>query len=474
MSARVIRRLVPLLVAVGLVSTVSVGQRFTERTTQQRVEVAGERTVTDEITEPGADEMTVSGGDDRAGAVARVPSRPGLACARGRNGDETDTGVTGDRIRLAATVVKSGVGASFLKEVPIALEAVVNQVNRDGGICGRLLDLKMVDDGWDAARGQQFIRNFISEGVFALAVSPSSEGLDAAIRNGDIARAGIPVVGADGMLISQYTEGWVWPVAASTITAMHVMAKQAADRGAKTFGLVFEKDYHFGVEGASAFRGALQRTFPGTKVMLADVGIESGQPSYKNAVDEFNRACSPCDFVGMLLEPATALQWIRDGGSFGAMGTGGPQPLFVDSFARACGSSCNGMWVWSGYKPPVAPFDAEPAVVRYVNTIRAQKSTVDTSNPFVEGGYLGMQVLVEGLRRVGPDLTRARLRAELDAMRLDIGLTKVLRWAPGNHFANDAVHAFSIVVNAGSFAGWRYEQTGWIRDPWVGMDAPRR
>ena len=199
MSGRVLRRLVPLLVAVGLVSTVSVGQRFQERTTQQRVEVAGERSTGVGIIDPDADER-VDGGPARR--VARAPGRPGLACARGRNGGATDTGVTGDRIKLAATVVKSGIGASFLKEVPIALEAVVNKVNREGGVCGRLLDLKMVDDGWDAARGQQFIRNFISEGVFALAVSPSSEGLDAAIRNGDIARAGIPVVGADGMLIS--------------------------------------------------------------------------------------------------------------------------------------------------------------------------------------------------------------------------------------------------------------------------------
>ena len=49
-----------------------------------------------------------------------------------------------------------------------------------------------------------------------------------------------------------------------------------------------------------------------------------------------------------------------------------------------------------------------------------------------------------------------------------------LRWTAGHHFANDSVSAFSVVVNAGSFANWRYEQTGWIADPWVGLDAPKR
>lgn len=455
--------------ALAGVSTVSVGQRYRTNVTERpttRVEDASAPARAHTPGAPGADEAPVT-------MRTLPPARAGLECAPGRNGGKTDVGVTATSIKLAATVVKSGDGASFLKEVPIALEAVKNKVNRAGGICGRLLELTMVDDAWRADRGQQYIRNFIDEGMFALAVSPSSEGLDAAIRSGDIQRAGIPVVGADGMLISQYQDPWVWPVAASTITTMHVIAKDAAKRGAKTFGLVYDETYHFGVEGAGAFRGALQRMF-GKDVLLADVGIEAGQPSYKNAVDRFNRACNPCDFVAMLLEPGTALQWIRDGAAFGTIGTGGPQPLFVDSFARTCGAPCNGMMVWSGYKPPIAPFDDLPAVVRYVNDVRAQRSTVDVNNPFVQGGYVGMNLLVEALRRTGADLTRARLRASLDSMRLDTGLTRPLTWRAGNHFANSAVHAFSIVINAGSFSAWRYEQTGWVTDPWIGRDAPKR
>lgn len=464
---RQISRVLPVVVALLGTSTLSVG-------TKQRI-VLRQRPVTT-LVQPDAPRgggVTPTVPAQPGETVARPtvpPPRPGLECAAGRNGGATDVGVTATGIDLGATVVKSGVGATFLEEVPIAMEAVVGEVNRAGGVCGRLLHLDTVDDSWDAARGQQYIRTFIDEGKFALAVSPSSEGLDAAIRNGDIERAGIPVVGADGMLISQYTDPWVWPIAASTITTMHVMASEAAKQGAKTFGLVYETDYHFGVEGAAAFRGALKRLFPGRDVLLADVGIESLQSSYKNTVDGFNRACDQCDFVGMLLEPATALQWIRDGGGFGEHGTGGgPQPLFVDGFARACGQACNGMQVWTGFRPPIAPFDDSPAVVRYVRTVRARSSTIDVSNPFVEGGYLGMRLLVEALRQVGPDLTRARLKAVLDRIEFDEGLTKPLRWS-ADRFANDSVQAFSIVVNAGSFAGWRYEQTGFVADRWPGMD----
>jgi ABC-type branched-subunit amino acid transport system substrate-binding protein len=464
----VVRVGVPVAALVA-VSTLSIGHRFGTTVETRTVDAASAQSLTGPGGATGGPGVanTIAGSSKGGGVLASVP---GLACVRGRNGGATDVGVTADAIKLGATVVKSGIGTSFLGQVPDALEAVKNQVNRAGGVCGRLLSLSMADDGWQAGRGQQFINNFIAEGMFALAVSPSSEGLDAAIRHGDISRAGIPVVGADGMLISQYREPWVWPVASSTITAMHVIAKNAADRGAKTFGLVYDKAYHFGVEGAAAFRGALERLFPGRHALKIEEAIDSSTPPFKSQVNDFNGACSPCDFVAMLLEPPAALQWIRDGASFGRVGTGGPQPLFVNSFAQSCGSPCNGMWVWSGYHPPIYPFDSLPAVTQYVNALRAQAS-VDVSNPFVEGGYLGMTLLVKGLQQVGPDLTRARLRAVLDSMTLTTGLTDPLRWRPGDHFANRSVHAFSIVVNSGAFSGWRYEQTGWISDPWVGLDS---
>lgn len=464
-----VRRAGPIgaIAGIAVLSVVSIAPGFLDKTSQH----AAPTGVAGAIPSPGTTLQPGVAASPGAGPAFVAPPRPGLACARGRNGGATDVGVTGGSIKLAATVVKSGIGASFLGEVPIALEAVKNKINRAGGVCGRLLDLTLVDDEWRADLGERYIRNFIAENTFALAVSPSSEGLDAAIRNGDITRAGIPVVGADGMLISQYTEPWVWPVAASTISAMHVIAQEAVRRGAHTFGLVYDKSYHFGVEGAAAFRGALRR-LSGGGALRGDIGIDAGQPSYKTDVDRFNRACSPCDFVAMLLEPGSALQWIKDGGSFGSLGTGGPQPLFVDSFARSCGAACNGMMVWTGYTPPLSPFDSEPRVAAYVNDMRAQSATVDVSNPFVEGGYVGMSLLVEALRRVGPDLTRARLRAVLDSMRYDSGLSTPLGWQAGSHFANVSLQAYSIVVNAGSFSGWRYERTDWVRDRWIGRDAP--
>ena len=117
----------------------------------------------------------------------RQPGRPGPnvapevaggTCNSSNNGGKTDRGVSATSIKLGATVVSSGIGASFLGPVRVGIDAVKNEVNRAGGICGRQLTLKLVDDGWDAQRGCQLHPNLVEgDKVFALAVNPSSEGV---------------------------------------------------------------------------------------------------------------------------------------------------------------------------------------------------------------------------------------------------------------------------------------------------------
>ncbi|MHB8572003.1 MAG: ABC transporter substrate-binding protein [Candidatus Dormibacteria bacterium] len=468
------------LLSVGA-SAAYVTPRIQEVTHHQMVSQAHLTTGSD--TASSSTTTTQSGGG--GGSAAAVP--PGLQCARGANGGATDVGVTGSEIRLASTTAESGVAGSFLGPVRKAMEAVKNVVNRAGGVCGRTLTLDLRDDAWNAERGQSFIQNFISEGYFALAVVPSSQGLDAAVGTSAASsvidnapdpmfpdQKGIPVVGSDGMLVSQYKDPWVWPVATSTASTMHIIAKNAYDRGARHVGLVYETTYKFGPEGAAAFKGAISR-LPGMQ-MLAEKGIESGLGDYGSAATDFNNQCnaSPgCDFVALLMEPETAQQWIQDGGMTltPRLGYAGPQPLFTNSFAKQCGGTCNGMQIWTGFSPPTAPFSTDPGVQQYASDIQDYDSNADVNNEFLEGGYLGMDLLVRALQETGPYLTRARLRQVLDRMTLDTGLSSPLSWHPGNHYANVWSHSFAINFTQ-AFTGFQYMQTGWVQDPWVGQDGP--
>jgi ABC-type branched-subunit amino acid transport system substrate-binding protein len=425
-----------------------------------------------------------------AGAAAQQAAANGAgaasACTAAHNGGATDVGVTATSIKLAATIVTDGPGASFLAPEQIGLNAVVNKVNRSGGICGRRISLELNNDSWQASLGEQYIQNFVQgDKVFALA-SSDSEGLYAA--DSFIRSQGVPVVGTDGMLTQQYQNPWIWPVATSTIATMHVMAKSAYDRGARNFGLVFDDEYHFGVEGANAFDQAVKRLtgsdIPGFDASLKSCqqrfcGIEPAQSSYSSQASSFNQACyynvnSTCDFIGYLLEPDTMLSWVANGRPADPRyGQGGAQPLFTTDFATNCRNFCQGMWVWTGYNPPVGSDSGLPGVAQYVNDVHRESSSVDALNQFLEGGYDGMELMVTALQKVGPNVTRANLKAVLDSMTYDSGLSAPLAWHGANHFANTASRAFAIHFG-NQFDGFSDAGTGFIHDPWVGQDVPSR
>ena len=427
-----------------------------------------------QVAGPAAENPSGSGTESVQGDV-HDPGAPGagreaLKCSAGRNGGATDRGVTEREIRLATTMAQSGPAASLLSDSIKGIRAVINKVNQAGGICGRELKLRSVDDGFDAQLGQQFIRNFIEEDYFALPVVPSAEGLGAAISSGYISRAGIPVVGSDGMRVEQYQDPWVWPVATATVSTMRIIADYAYHvRAARTFAIVWDSKYQFGREGADAFKQQVGNLRGGR--IVQDTRLDPARNSFATEVQNFNRTCgnAGCDMVALLLLPDTAATWMKSQPAFGGKYTAGAQTLFNKQFAQDCvaliGVECNGVAAWTGYNPPVGTFRGLPGVDEYVNDVRAIDPGVDVDNQFLQGAYLGMSVFVEALRRVGPGLTRQRLRAEMDAMDFKSDLASTLRWRPGNHAANIRARGFSIVYQSGSFRGWRDDDTGFRADP---------
>lgn len=415
------------------------------------------------------------GGTGSTGGAGGGGSSVGGPCVPGA----TAPGVTNTEVKMGATVAESGIAQAFLGEVSQAMEAMRIKFNNSGGACGRLLKIVYRDDEWKPDRGFEYIRNLVEqEKVFGLAVNPSSEGLN--VASGYIRDNGIPVPGADGMIKSQNTNPYIWPVASATTTQMHVMMKNAWDRGARNPAIVFENTYRFGVEGAAAFNAAYQRLSgqslgSGTSCGGRFCGIPAGQGSYGTEVAAVNNACNqgnPCDFLAILLEPVTAQNWMKTSGakqpSSLTHGIGAAQPLFTYSFGDTCHDRCNGMWVWTGYNPPIEQYANSAAVREYVADLDSKSRAADEFNQFTEGGYIGMKLIIEALKRT-PNLTRQNFTNTLNSMSLDTGLSPALSWSATNHFANPAAQAFEIQSKNG-FTGWRFVQ-GYVTDPWLGQDS---
>ena len=406
-----------------------------------------------------------------AGGTGSTGDGGALECKAGRNGGATDVGVTATEIKLAATVVRDGPGESLLGSSEIGMKAIQNKVNAAGGICGRRLTLTLVNDSWDAAVGRDTIKRFIDEKYFALPVVPSSEGLSEAIKTGLIKESGIPVVGANGLRIDQYSDPTTFPVGAATVSIMRAMAKQAYDAGARTFGIVWDEKYKFGQEGADAFK-AYVRTLPGATIK-GDQSLDPLATGYPNPALAFNRDCentessSGCDMVVLLLVPDVAEKWMSaNTGRFAGRGktTYGAQTLFTDAYAKKCAGWCNGMSVWTGYNPAIPPLD-KGGVGAYVNDVRALSPSVDYRNQFLQGAYLGMQVFVDAVKECSPNLTRACVNSRLDSVPFQTDLSPTLTWLPGKHHANKMAQRFIIDANGGSFNNWSHHPDGFVADP---------
>lgn len=397
---------------------------------------------------------TGTGGGGETGASGPVE------CAAGKNGGDTDVGVSGNRIGLASTIVTTGPGSTFLKQSQFGMQAVVAKVNSAGGICGRGLDLKLVNDNWEAQRGHNELRNFLNDdGIFALPVVPSSEGLAAADQ--DIEKHGKPVVGSDGMRRQQYTNSWIWPVALPTVSQVRILAQHAADNGADTFAIVWDNFYKFGVEGKDAFKEFVETTLK--KDFVHDEGIQPNQPGYNTQIKNLNDACEDnengCDAVLMLADPGTANTWIQGDGNWTSRAEFrmGAQPLFTDDFGQDCGLRCDGMLVISGYRPPLESNAGLPGIKEYVQDVKAVQPSADVSNQFLEGAYLGMQVFVEALEQVGPNLTRTGVQSVLNGdFSFESDLAKELSWNAEQRKANIHGQIWQIKAGSGSFDGFRF------------------
>jgi ABC-type branched-subunit amino acid transport system substrate-binding protein len=148
----------------------------------------------------------------------------------------------------------------------------------------------------------------------------------------------------------------------------------------------------------------------------------------------------------------------------------GGEPLFDDNLANTCAQSCAGMMVWTGYKPVIQPFDGEPAVYSYAQTLKATCPSCDPHNEFTEGAYLGTQLFLTACQRVGSNLTRDALRSELNSDTFDLGLSQPLHYGSNpTHLANTSMAAFADNAT-GTFNGWSYMRTGFLQDPAPGQD----
>lgn len=189
------------------------------------------------------------------------------ACGSAGSSDQVQ-GVTDDEILVANTAAISGAYAPVGVPFNTGIEAYFKYVNDNGGIDGRKITFKHIDDEFDPAKGKAALQTMVEdEKVFAIVGHFGTPVVAATID--DLKEYGIPTVyfaTGIGQLYNEHAEGAdriLFPVQPIYITEGAIMVSRGVgDYNASKIGVIFTNDD----AGKDMLKGAQQKA--------DDLGIE--------------------------------------------------------------------------------------------------------------------------------------------------------------------------------------------------------
>jgi len=343
-----------------------------------------------------------------AGAALALP---GLAHAA----RSAEPGIDANVISLGSSLALSGMLGGAGTDHTAGLQAAFKAVNASGGIAGRELRLTSLDDGYVPQRTVDNVAQLLGGDPVLALISVMGTGNTAAVLK-PVEQAGVPLVGpvTGAASLRQASLRNVFFVRASYRDETTRLLEQLMAMGLTNIAVVY-LDNAFGKEVLRDAETAFQAK-----------GVKSGG-AFALAVDGSNGAAL-AEQVAAARPGAVVLGTTGSANTafvmpFRALSAGTPvaglSVSLITSELKKLGPATQGLATTQ-----VLP-DAESlklaAVRDYQQQMRAAGSAERIGGSSFEG-WVNAQVMLEGLRRCGNELTRAKLRAALASVRrLDLG-----------------------------------------------------
>lgn len=353
-------------------------------------------------------------------------------------GAHAETGVTAKSILIGQTVGVTGTVAAPVKEMNEGALAYLDEVNAQGGVHGRKVILKILDDKFDpaltVANGETLIKQ---DGVFAMFLG----------RGTPHTQALLPLLEAHGVPLLAPSTGAAQFHTPARKLLFNIRAKYQDEviRAIEHFNTVgvrsiavLHVDDAFGQDGLEGFRKGMeaQKLTPAGIFKFARVN-----PDVKAAAAEVIKA-NPAALVIVSSAKNTVdvIKEIRaQGGSMQIMTMSNNSS---EAFVKDLGPAGTGVIV-TQITP--APHLLSSRLGQEFNAV-AKKRKLTISYPSIEG-FVNAKVLVEGLRRAGPNLTREGFVRALESMqRVDFGGLMVT-YGPDDHTGSEFVELTMIGKN---------------------------
>ena len=357
--------------------------------------------------------------------------------------DETATpGVSADRILFGQSAALSGPAAALGQGMRLGVQAAFAEINRQGGVHGRWLELVSLDDGYEPEAALTNTRQLLrEENVFALIApvgTPTSRAVEPVA-----AQAGAPYIGpfTGAEFLREPEEA---PTAVNVRASYFQETDEMVERLTEDLGIsriaVLYQDDSYGNAGLTGVRMALARR----RLELSGLAAyQRNTTAIKVAVLELRRAQPEAVIIiGAYRPVGEFVRWARRIGFTPIL----MNISFVGSEALAAdlGSAGEGVLITQ-----VVPFpeDNSLRVVRdYREALRRQEMGAPPSFVSLEG-YIAGRLTGEVLERSGPELTRVGFLETLTTIsNLDFGGFS-LTYGPGDTQGSDRVFLTRIEAN---------------------------
>lgn len=309
-----------------------------------------------------------------------------------------------------------------------------DRINAAGGIHGAKIRLVTRDDGYKVPETVKLTRDLIREvNPIALVGLVGTGNVEALVKEGVLEQADIPVIGIRSGALSLVSPvvPQLFHTRASYAAEVEKIVQQLATTGIRRVA-VFYQDDPLGLDGLVGAEQSLRRH---QLELSVKAPYEKNTTKVEAAVKAI--AASRAQAVIMVSNTAASAEFVRQARAAGIDAllltlsiTDGPQVV-----KRIGKETAHGLSIVQVVPDPTS---RSLSVTRDLQDDyrRFAPKGIELNHTLLEG-YLAGKVLVEGLRRAGPNPTRKKLRESLESIRnFDAGGLNI-RFAPDNHAGSD-------------------------------------
>ncbi len=349
----------------------------------------------------------------------------GLALALLAIGVRGEPGVTPTSILIGQSAAFTGPASELGNEMRAGANAYFRYVNANGGVNGRKIEMRSLDDGYEGDRAAANTKKLIDDGVFLLfgyVGTPTSNASKPIFTAARVPFVG-PFTGAESL--RNPLNRYVFNIRASYFDETEKIVGQMTGQTLGKIAVFYQND-DYGKAGLAGVERAMAKR---NLKIVATGTVERNTVDVAAAVQAIGK--SDAQAVVMISAYKSCAAFIK------AMRAAGYSPQFINvsfvgskALAKEAGADGRGVGITQ-----VMPFPwnlSAPIVKEYQQLLEAATGKQDYSFTSLEG-FIAAKVLVEGLRRTGPDLTRERFIAAMEKMKdVDLGGYTV-NFSPTDH-----------------------------------------